>query len=165
MSSIGPTGEEIPRTMAIRDESALARPPVDLAAIRGTLENAKGREYWKSLDQLAETPEFQDFVKHEFPRNVDIWLDPVSRRSFLKLMGASLALAFFTGCRKTLETIIPYNTQPEDLVPGKPLFFASALPFHGYARGVLVNSQMGRPIKIEGNPNHPDSLGATDVFM
>jgi MoCo/4Fe-4S cofactor protein with predicted Tat translocation signal len=145
-------------------DAETGKPRVDIAAIRDKLANARGRDYWRSLEELAETPEFQDFVQHEFPRDVDVWDEPISRRTFLKLMGASLGLAFFSGCRKPLEMILPYNQQPEDIIPGKPLYFASAIPFQGYARGVLVESQMGRPTKIEGNPQHPDSLGATDVF-
>jgi MoCo/4Fe-4S cofactor protein with predicted Tat translocation signal len=138
---------------------------VDIAAIRTRLANSHGRDYWRSLEELSETAEFQDFVKHEFPRDVELWMEPMSRRGFVKLMGASLAMAFFSGCRKPLESIVPYNKAPEDVVPGKPLFFASALPFQGYARGVLVENHMGRPTKIEGNPAHPDSLGSTDIFM
>ncbi len=140
-------------------------PPLDLAVIRQKLANAKGPEYWRSLEELAETEEFQDFVKHEFPQDADVWAEPISRRTFLKMMGAGLSLAFFSGCRKPLELIIPYNQQPEEAVPGKPLFFASAVPFGGYARGILVENHLGRPTKIEGNPDHPDSLGATDPFM
>jgi molybdopterin-containing oxidoreductase family iron-sulfur binding subunit len=137
----------------------------DLAAIRARLESGGGREYWRGLDELSETAEFADFVRHEFPRGADVWLEPTSRRDFLKLMGASLAVAFFSGCRKPLEAIVPYNAAPPDALPGKPLYFASALPHMGYARGVLVETHEGRPTKIEGNPLHPDSLGASDPFM
>ena len=137
----------------------------DIAAIRARLQNSAGREYWRSLEELSETDEFLDFVRHEFPAGADVWFEPTSRRDFLKLMGGSLAVAFFAGCRKPLEAIVPYNEAPPDAVPGKPLYFASALPHMGYARGVLVESSQGRPTKIEGNPAHPDSLGATDAFM
>ncbi|HEX4046780.1 MAG TPA: TAT-variant-translocated molybdopterin oxidoreductase, partial [Elusimicrobiota bacterium] len=141
-------------------------PPLnDIAAIRARLEKAGGREYWRSLEELAGTDEFQEFVRHEFPAGADLWPEATSRRDFLKLMGASLAVAFFAGCRRPLEAIVPYDVAPEDAVPGKPLSFASALPFSGYARGVLVTTNQGRPTKIEGNPSHPDSLGATDFFM
>ena len=140
-------------------------PPVtDIAAIRARLQKSEGREYWRSLEELAETDEFRDFVAHEFPSGADL-LGPTSRRDFLKLMGASLAVAFFSGCRRPLEAIVPYNAAPDDAVPGKPLYFASALSLSGYARGVLVENHEGRPTKIEGNPSHPDSLGATDIFM
>ena len=141
-------------------------PPVtDIAAIRARLQKSGGREYWRSLEELAETDEFQDFVRHEFPSGVDLWLEPTSRRDFLKLMAGSLAVAFFSGCRKPAKPIVPYNAAPEDAVLGKPLYFASALSLSGYARGVLVENHEGRPTKIEGNPSHPDSLGATDLFM
>jgi len=94
-----------------------------------------------------------------------VTIDPVERRAFLKLMGASMALAGIGGCtRQPAETIVPYVRQPEELVPGRPLFFATALAIGGVATGVLVESHEGRPTKIEGNPLHPGSLGATDVF-
>ena len=80
-------------------------------------------------------------------------------------MGASLALGGATACtRQPLEKIVPYVRQPEQIIPGKPLFFATALTLSGYATGVLAESHEGRPTKIEGNPDHPASLGATDVF-
>ena len=89
----------------------------------------------------------------------------MSRRQFLHLMGASLALAGVTGCtRQPREAIVPYVKQPEELVLGKPLFFATATTLRGYAQGILVESHEGRPTKVEGNPDHPASLGATDVF-
>ena len=84
---------------------------------------------------------------------------------FLKLMGASLALAGMTGCtRQPAEQILPYVRQPEDIIPGKPLFYATAMTLGGRATGLLVESHEGRPTKIEGNPLHPASLGATDAF-
>jgi MoCo/4Fe-4S cofactor protein with predicted Tat translocation signal len=122
---------------------------------------------WRSLDELAETPEFVDYVRREFPRQSGEWMDPVARRSFLKLMAASLGLAGvgLGGClRQPDEKIVPYVRQPEDFVPGKPLFFATCTTLGGYATGLLVESHLGRPTKIEGNPDHPASLGATDAF-
>ncbi|MDQ6912831.1 MAG: 4Fe-4S dicluster domain-containing protein [Verrucomicrobiota bacterium] len=102
----------------------------------------------------------------EFPLGSDNWPDELSRRRFLKLMGASIALAGVAGCtRQPAERIVPYLRQPEEIVPGKPLFYATALTLAGYARGVLVETHEGRPTKIEGNPQHPASLGASDVFM
>ena len=91
------------------------------------------------------------------------------RREFLKLMGASIALAGAatgTGCAKSqpAEKIVPYVSQPEGLVPGLPRFYASAIPIHGWGRGVIVEQHEGRPTKIEGNPLHPSSLGGTDIF-
>jgi molybdopterin-containing oxidoreductase family iron-sulfur binding subunit len=86
----------------------------------------------------------------------------MTRRTFLKLAGAQVMMYALAGCMKPLEKIVPYVRAPENLVPGKPLYFASAVTFEGFARGVLVRNDMGRPTKIEGNPGHPDSLGATD---
>ena len=137
----------------------------EIAALRGKLEATRGREYWRSLESLAETPEFKDFLHREFPQNASEWLDPVGRRSFLKLMGASLALAGVSACtRQPDEEIIPYVRQPEEEVPGKPLFFATAMPMNGAGVGLLVESHEGRPTKVEGNPDHPSSRGATDLF-
>ncbi len=110
-------------------------------------------------------PSSRSFLHREFPQNASEWLDPVGRRGFLKLMGASLALAGVSACtRQPDEAIVPYVRQPEELVPGKPLFFATAMPFAGSGVGLLVESHEGRPTKIEGNPEHPASRGATDVF-
>lgn len=140
--------------------------PLDLAAIRARLAAQRGRQYWRSLEELANTSGFQEFLQREFPSGASEMRDPISRRAFLKLMGASMALAGLTGCTQSPpEKILPYVEAPEQLVPGKPLFFATAMTLGGYARGVLAESHMGRPTKIEGNTLHPASLGATDVFM
>jgi molybdopterin-containing oxidoreductase family iron-sulfur binding subunit len=137
----------------------------DVEALRAKLEGTRGREYWRSLDALSHTPEFKEFLHREFPQNASEWLDPVGRRAFLKLMGASLALAGVSACtRQPDEMIVPYVRQPEELVPGKPLFFATAMPFAGAGTGLLVENHEGRPTKIEGNPDHPSSRGATDLF-
>jgi molybdopterin-containing oxidoreductase family iron-sulfur binding subunit len=145
----------------------------DLAAVRSALcarlEGARGRDYWRGLDDLAATPEFQDLLEREFPRQAVGWSEdenPVEgRRNFLKLMGASLALAGMTACtRQPTEHIMPYVRQPEDLIPGRPLFFATAVTLNGVANGVLVESHEGRPTKVEGNPGHPATLGACDAF-
>ena len=137
---------------------------VDLSGVRRRLDGAQGRTYWKSLEELAGTPEFLDFLHREFPSQASEFDDPKGRREFLTLMGASLALAGLTGCTKQPEEkIVPYVQPPEHAVPGKPLFFATAMLDRGYAKGILVESHLGRPTKIEGNPDHPASLGATDV--
>jgi MoCo/4Fe-4S cofactor protein with predicted Tat translocation signal len=136
---------------------------VDLDAIRRKLEQAKGPQYWKGLEEVAETEEFRKFVEDEFPDRTPDWNDPSKRRTFLKLMGASLALAGVTACTKQPpEYITPYVRQPPEIVPGKPLFFATARPVSTGAVGILVESHMGRPTKIEGNPDHPGSMGAVD---
>ena len=117
---------------------------------------------WRSSPN---TEEFQEFLQAEFPRQAAGLLDAVDRRQFLKLMGASLALAGLSACtRQPTEYIVPYVRAPEEIVPGRPLFFATAMTLGGLAQGVLVESHMGRPTKIEGNPEHPASLGATDAF-
>ncbi len=137
---------------------------VDLSGVRRRLDGLQGRTYWKSLEQLADTPEFLEFLHREFPQQADEFTDPNGRREFLRVMGASLALAGLTACTKQPEEkIFPYVKQPEEIVPGRPLYFATAVLDGGYAKGVLVESHMGRPTKIEGNPEHPASLGATDA--
>jgi len=139
--------------------------PPDIQALRTKLEGTRGRDYWRSLEAVSDTPEFKEFLHREFPQNASEWLDPVGRRGFLKLMSASLALAGVSACtRQPDEAIVPYVRQPEEIVPGKPLFFATAMPFAGSGVGLLVESHEGRPTKIEGNPDHPSSQGATDLF-
>lgn len=140
-------------------------PPLDLASVRARLGAMRGQRYWRSLEELAETEAFQEFLHREFPHGASEWTDPVGRRAFLRLMGASLALAGLGACtRQPAEKILPYVRAPEQVVPGKPLFFATAMTLGGIASGVLAESHMGRPTKIEGNPGHPASLGATDLF-
>ncbi len=138
---------------------------MDSSEVRSRLAASDGRLYWRSLGELADTPQFREYLHREFPEQASEWNDPKGRRQFLKLMSASLALAGVGACTKQPpEQIVPYVKQPEDLVPGRPLFFASAIPFSGVAQPVLVESHMGRPTKIEGNPEHPASLGATDAI-
>src|SRR3954447_11981211 len=138
---------------------------LDLAALRTRLAGQTGARYWRSLDELAETAEFQEFLRREFPRGASEWSDPASRRTFLKLMGASLALAGVSGCtHQPGEKIVPYVRAPEDLVPGRPLYYATAISRGGAPIGVLAESHMGRPTMVEGNEKHPDSLGAIDPF-
>src|SRR6476469_7717585 len=137
----------------------------DIEALRARLDGTRGREYWRSLEALSGTPEFKEFLHREFPQNASEWLDPVGRRGFLKLMSASLALAGVSACtRQPTEELVPYVRQPEEVVPGKPLFYATAMPMNGAGAGLLVESHEGRPTKVEGNPDHPSSRGATDLF-
>jgi MoCo/4Fe-4S cofactor protein with predicted Tat translocation signal len=127
--------------------------------------NKTGPAFWKSLEEHGGTPEFRQWLDREFPVLASEWDDPEGRRHFMKLMGASLALAGLTGCtRQPDEKIVPYVKAPEEMVPGKPLHYATAVRLGGYAKGVLVETHEGRPTKVEGNPEHPASLGATDVF-
>src|SRR6266496_5023801 len=117
-----------------------------------------GKKYWRSLDELADSPAFREFVSREYPQQAEEWNDPIERRTFIKLMGASLALAGLSGCVfQPPEKVVPYVKQPEEEVPGKPLFFATAAYFFGAATPVLVRSNEGRPTKIEGNPDHPNN--------
>jgi molybdopterin-containing oxidoreductase family iron-sulfur binding subunit len=139
------------------------KPALDLTQIKKAL--PPGPEFWKSLDQLADTGEFKKFLEDEFPDRTPDWQEPAKRRTFLKIMGASLGLAGLTACTKQPpEHIVPYVHEPEEFVPGKPQFFATAMEMAGYATGLLVESHLGRPTKVEGNPDHPGSLGAADYF-
>lgn len=139
--------------------------PIDLEEIRARLKQQDGRQLWRSLDEVAGTERFQEFLKSEFPQAANTLLDGVDRRQFMKLMSASFALAGLSACtRQPEEKIIPYVRQPENVVPGEPLYFATAMPLGDDAIGLLVENHMGRPTKIEGNPSHPASLGASDVL-
>ena len=138
-----------------------------LEQVREALAGARGREYWQSLEELAATEGFEEMLHREFPRQASEWPeeDVAGRRNFLKVMAASLALAGLAACtRQPTEHIVPYVKQPEELVPGNPLFYATAMSVGGTATGLLVESHEGRPTKVEGNPGHPASLGACDMF-
>jgi MoCo/4Fe-4S cofactor protein with predicted Tat translocation signal len=146
---------------------------LDLEFVRARIDQATahdaaektGPEYWRSLEELAGSDDFQDALHREFPKGASEWIDSVSRRGFLKVMGASLGLAGMTGCvRLPFEPIVPYVRQPEEMIPGRPMFYATACTLGGYASPVLVESHLGRPTKIEGNDQHPASLGGTDIF-
>ncbi|MEX1139026.1 MAG: TAT-variant-translocated molybdopterin oxidoreductase [Bacteroidota bacterium] len=138
---------------------------LNIDTIRTNLQGKHGDEYWRSLEELAETDEFREFLHREFPREAAVWDESYGRRQFLMLMGASLALGGLNACTKQpAERIVPYVKSPESLVPGESLSFATAMVQGGYAAGILVTSHMGRPTKIEGNPDHPASLGATDAI-
>ena len=118
--------------------------PLDLAEVRARLSAAQGPKYWRSLEELAESDEFVDLLQREFPRHATDWPEGVSRRHFLHLMGASLALAGLSGCtRQPTETIVPYVRQPEEIIPGKPLYFATAMTLGSAALPLLVESHLG----------------------
>ncbi len=151
---------ENPAAPPSREPAALS-----LEEARARLRAAAGPEYWRSLEELAATAEFEELVHREFPRQAAEWPSGLDRRRFLQLSGASMALGGLAACTKQpLERIVPYVRQPEEIVPGRPLYFASATTLGGYADGVLVESHMGRPTKLEGNPEHPAGSGATDLF-
>ncbi len=142
---------------------------LNLGIIQKRLERAKGPGYWRSLDELFSTDGFKDYLHREFPRQASEWIDgpdgdDSGRRNFLKIMGASLALAGLSACTKQpTEYVVPYVVEPEKLLAGKPLFYATAFPVSGIANPVLVETHEFRPTKVEGNPQHPASMGSTDV--
>ncbi len=138
---------------------------LELAEVRDKLSRVKnGPQYWRSLEELAQTDGFFEMMHREFPRQASVWPEGASRRDFMKLMTASMALAGLSACvKQPVEPIVPYVRQPEPIVLGIPLYFASAMPFGGYATPVLVESHEGRPTKVEGNPDHPAGVGS-DVF-
>jgi molybdopterin-containing oxidoreductase family iron-sulfur binding subunit len=146
--------------------------PANWDDLRERLATGGGKPFWRSIEELAESHEFTEYLEREFPDQAGEWTNPVTRRQFLTLMGASFALAGLAGCSAQpapAEKIMPYVKQPEALVLGKPLYFATAFPLSGVATGVLVESHEGRPTKIEGNPDHPAcpssyKFGPTDLF-
>ena len=161
--------EETNKNVAPMVVTKIAPAKLTLAEVQAKLQGKTGRRFWKDLDSLAETEQFQELMQEEFPRQSmgasNEWVDAVSRRGFLKVMGASLAMAGLAGCTKQPdEPIFPYVKQPEDLVLGKSMYFATVHPFPTGAIPVLVKSDSFRPIKLEGNPEHPVSKGKSDAF-
>src|SRR2546428_8108315 len=127
-----------------------------------------GKRYWRSLGELSDTPEFRGWLEREFPAGAaQLEGDDLSRRNFLKLMGASMALAGFglTSCRRPEAHLVPFTKSVEWAIPGKPLFYATAMPRRTGAIPLIATTVDGRPIKLEGNPLHPASGGATDTFV
>ena len=124
-----------------------------------------GKDYWKSLDSLAETPGFKDWVSREFPEGASMF-EGVQRRSFVKLMAASFGLAGLgmTGCRRPEHVILPYGKSPEELIPGIPAYYATAQPSSRGFQPLIVESHQGRPTKVEGNPSYLPFGGSTDVY-
>ena len=149
-----------------KGKAPLAVEPAGVAEARRAQLQGDAPQMWRSLDELADTEEFRELVQNEFPRYApQEWDDTTSRRSFLQVAGASIGLAGLAACtRQPRERIIPYVEQPENLVPGNPLFFATSMPHRGYAIPLLAESHMGRPTKVTGNRQHPDTLGGSDLF-
>ena len=165
MSGNGKNGSANKTGNAVNHETKNDPTPMTLMQVRQELKSVKGKKFWRSIDELADTAEFQAAVEREFPSAAQEWVDPVSRRGFLKVMGASLALAGLAGCTKQPEeTIYPYVKQPEDLVLGKPMYFATAHPFTTGGVPLLVKSDEFRPIKVDGNPEHAYNAGASDPY-
>lgn len=125
-----------------------------------------GPKYWRSLDELADKPEFREWASREFPAGASELADPVTRRYFMKIMSASFLLAGFglTGCRRPEHHIVPFGQMPENYIHGVPLNYATAMPQRTAAIPLVVRSHDGRPIKIEGNGQHPASNGGTDRY-
>src|SRR6187549_261745 len=121
--------------------------------------------YWRSLAQIEDRPEFRDALEREFPAGASELPEGMSRRDMMMLVGASLSLAGLTACRRPVEQIVPYVTAPEDVVPGIPRHYATTMPFRRSAYGLVVESHEGRPTKIEGNPAHPSTLGASSSLV
>ena len=119
------------------------------------------RTYWRSLGQLEERPESKAFLEREFQEGASELPEGVTRREMMTLLGASVSLAGLAGCRRPVEEIVPFVTAPEDIVPGIPRYYATTMPFGRSAYGLIVESHEGRPTKIEGNPSHPSTLGAS----
>jgi Fe-S-cluster-containing dehydrogenase component len=136
--------------------------------------NNQENKYWRSPEELAldndgfsgkTANDLEAFLPEHFPALASDLNNPVSRRSFLSLMGASIALSGLAGCRRPVEKIIPYVIPPEEVIPGIPEYFATTMPFGLSAYGLVVESHEGRPTKIEGNPEHPSTLGAANSFI
>jgi len=122
------------------------------------------RTYWRSLEQLNDSPEFRTALEREFPEGASELPEGMTRRDMMTLVGASLSLAGLGGCiRRPVEEIVPYVTAPEDTLPGIPRYYATTMPFRRSAYGLIVESHEGRPTKIEGNPSHPSTLGASSA--
>ena len=133
--------------------------------LREKLAAGHGPAFWRTLEEAAETDEMHEYIEQEFPGLSGQIPQGVDRRSLLKVMGASLAMAGAAACTKQpKELIVPYVRQPENVIPGMALFYATAMTTGGYARGLLVESHLNRPTKVEGNPDHPASLGSTTIF-
>jgi molybdopterin-containing oxidoreductase family iron-sulfur binding subunit len=124
-----------------------------------------GPRYWKSLDDLAETPAFSEWVEREFPAGASE-MEGVNRRQFMKVMAASFGLAGLgmAGCRRPEQTILPYSKQPENVIPGVPVYYTSSQPGIRDNVPIIVETHTGRPTKIEGNPSYQPYGGSTSVY-
>lgn len=147
------------------EDTAVHEHSLDLASVRAKLKQKTGKQYWRTLEELADDPHFEELLHREFPRQASEWDETVDRRDFLKLAAASLAFAGISGCGNTPEyLLVPYVKQPDGMILGRPLYYATSMPFGADAIGLLVVSHEGRPTHVMGNPDHPASLGGTDVI-
>src|ERR1700684_2652967 len=138
---------------------------LNLDAVRAKLAQEDGKRFWQSIEQLSETKEYRQFLENEFP-HVPATDDQagINRREVLKFAAASAALAGLSACTKMpTQKIVPYVKPPEEIIPGRPLFYATAMTLAGVAPGLLVGSHMGRPHKIEGKPGAPRRPGRAGV--
>ncbi len=150
---------------SLTDPPPSQKKALDIQALRDKLAAGKGPLFWRTLNEAAESDDLKEIVEQEFPGLSGQIPEGVDRRNILKVMAASLAMAAAAACTKQpKELIVPYIRQPENIIPGLPLFYATAMPVKGYARGLLVESHLNRPTKVEGNPDHPASLGSTGIF-
>lgn len=137
--------------------------PLDLAALRARLKGMRGPRLWRSLDEAADTPAFKRFVAAEFPAASDLLGREASRRGVLRAMAASFLLGGLGACDVyPPEEIIPWVEQPEALVPGQPLYYATMVPFMGWAIPVVAETHVGRPTRLDGNARHPAWTTALD---
>jgi MoCo/4Fe-4S cofactor protein with predicted Tat translocation signal len=145
---------------------AARRNSIDLPGLRDRLARQSGSTYWRSLEELAQSPSFLKLLKEEFPPFAEAAGGSVDRRRFIQLMAASMALGGLTGCGKETNQrqLSPYVEQPPGIVPGRARYYATATGLDGYGYGVMLRHEMGRPLKVEGNPDHPASLGATSAI-
>jgi MoCo/4Fe-4S cofactor protein with predicted Tat translocation signal len=152
-------------------ESGKTLMSTNLISIKGQKHATVGRihetgpQYWRSLDQLANKPEFRKWVEQEFPAGASEMIEGASRRNMMKIMAASFGLAGLAACRRPIEHVLPYAKGVEDLIPGAPYFYSTVYSLGGQATGLLVETHDGRPTKIEGNPDHPSSLGKATAMQ
>ncbi len=150
------------------DQCPSTKGNTDAAAQPSNQDSVTGRKYWRSLEEFAQNSEFAQDAEREFPFDASLMSDS-SRRNFMKIMGASAALAgaaTIPGCRRPDRKILPYSKDvPENVIPGRPLYFATALALPGGgSEGLLIETHAGRPTKVEGNPNHPINRGKSSAF-
>ena len=129
------------------------------------IKNKNDKTYWRSLSDKMGSDDIKSFLVNEFPEGTSELADTMTRKKFLSLMGASMAMAGLVGCRKPVQKIIPYVDAPEDVIPGIPNYFATTVPIGLNAFGAIVESHVGRPTHIEGNKNHPQSKGSVNSFI
>ena len=139
---------------------------IDLPVINVDAAKADDKKYkfWRSPSDLNKDPSMLELSQPEFMPGVDEAPGGASRRQFMQLMGASMALAGLSSCRRPVEKILPYTDKPEEVIPGIPMYYATSMPFRGTLLNLLVESHEGRPTKVEGNPEHPVSRGASGIF-